>query len=83
MYLKWASHFWLSIQNVIFLQRNIFWFWVGGWVGGWVGLTDLPSPPHIPALGPLPPVLSKPVDELPSASGPRMYAPIDPPPAVG
>ena len=33
MYLKWASHFWLSIQNHIFPRRTIF-LVLGGWVGG-------------------------------------------------
>ena len=52
----WSSHFWLSIQSFIFLQRKIFLgFWVGGWFarGGGVRQTDTPLRPtpvdkHIP-----------------------------------
>ena len=47
VYLKWASHFGLSIQNFIFPQRNIF-LVLGGWMvwpGGGVGPPDPPRPP--------------------------------------
>ena len=47
VYLKWASHFWLSIQNVIFFLAERFgWFWVGGWfgLGGWVHQITPPPP---------------------------------------
>ena len=44
VYLKWASHCWLSIQNFIFSLRNFFWFWVGGWFG------QITPPPHPPLI---------------------------------
>ena len=57
VYLKWASHFWLPIQNFMFPQSKFF-LVLGGWVGGWVGGLALvggvrvpPPPPvdkHIP-----------------------------------
>ena len=37
VYLKWTSHFCLSIQNFIFPERKMF-LVLGGWVGGWFGL---------------------------------------------
>ena len=33
VYFNWASHFWLSIQNVIFPSGYFFGFSVGGWFG--------------------------------------------------
>ena len=53
VYLKWASPFWLSIQNFIFPRGKFFWFWVGGWFGlaWWVRQITHPSPrvdEHIP-----------------------------------
>ena len=47
VYLKWASHCWLPIQNFIFPQRKFFWFWVGGPWG--VGPPDHPPHPGPPA----------------------------------
>ena len=47
MCLKWASNFWLCVQNVIFPLRIFFGF---GWVGGlaWVGGSARPPPPPPP-----------------------------------
>ena len=52
MYVKWASHFWHPVQNVIFPWRNKLFLVLGGWVGGWFGLggggvrqITLPTPP--------------------------------------
>ena len=50
MYLKWASHLSLSIQNFLSPKRNIFF---GSGVGGSQGRSMTPPP------SPLPPLLSK------------------------
>ena len=40
VYLKWAFHFCISVQNIYFSPRGkFFWFWVGGG-----GLPDPPTP---------------------------------------
>ena len=45
VYLKWASHFWLSIQNFIFARGKFFAF---GWGG--VDPPDPPPPPPLPLV---------------------------------
>ena len=64
---KWASHFWLSIQNFILLEKNFLvlvgWFGLGGWVRH-ITPPPPPCPPvdkHIPGKAPThpdPPPLS-------------------------
>ena len=44
VYLKWASHFWPSIQIFTFPQRKIV-LVLGGWVGGLGGWVRQPPPP--------------------------------------
>ena len=53
VYLKWASHLWLSIQNFIFHQSSFLVLWFG--LGGWVHQINPPHThtavdKHIPAL---------------------------------
>ena len=50
VYLKWASHFWVSVQSFIFLQRK-FLLVLSGWVVwfGCVGPLDHPPPPWVSA----------------------------------
>ena len=48
LYLKWASHFWISIQNFIFSPEDIFLVMGGRVVGlGGGGPPDQPPPPVI------------------------------------
>ena len=47
VYLKWASHFWLSVQMFNFPQKEFFfWLWVSGWFGLGDGSTRTPPPPR-------------------------------------
>ena len=56
VYLKWASHFWLSVQNFIVLWRKTFFFCVGAWFGLGGQVRQITPPPpnpvdrHIPAF---------------------------------
>ena len=56
VYLKWASHFWLSIQNFI-VSLRIFFLFLGGWVvrpgGGGGGPPDPPPAPPVDKQNPV------------------------------